>query len=223
MDLNNGIISVYKIKNGHENGVFWYNMTGYSSTIKTRSFLYLELKKAANLYLQGFTIEDIKQEALKENIFLLYSENRIKEIASTISERLKALDVELLHKLTKGTLETSKQVALFAILKTDRLFFEFMQEVYKEKYLIRDYLITDKDFAIFFQRKAEQSQRVAKWKDYTFYKLKQVYKRILIEAGFVKKNKKDVEITRPLMEQELVDHLNEKGDGIYLQAMLGGI
>jgi ribosomal protein S21 len=91
------------------------------------------------------------------------------------------------------------------------------------KYLIRDYLITDKDFAIFFQRKAEQSQKVAEWKDYTFYKLKQVYKRILTEAGFVKKNKKDVEITRPLMEQELIDHLNEKGDGIYLQAMLGGI
>ncbi|MGB4157471.1 MAG: BrxA family protein, partial [Caldicoprobacterales bacterium] len=60
-------------------------------------------------------------------------------------------------------------------------------------------------------------------KDYTFYKLKQVYKRILTEAGFVKKNKKDVEITRPLMEQELIDHLNGKGDGIYLQAMLGGM
>ncbi len=129
----------------------------------------------------------------------------------------------LLDKLANGNLETSKQVALYAILKTDRLFFEFMQEVYREKYLIRDYLITDKDFAIFFQRKAEQSQKVAEWKDYTFYKLKQVYKRILTEAGFVKKNKKDVEITRPLMEQELADFLNEKGDGIYLQAMLGGI
>ncbi len=129
----------------------------------------------------------------------------------------------LLDKLVNGNLETSKQIALYAILKTDRLFFEFMQEVYREKYLIRDYLITDKDFAIFFHRKAEQSQNVAEWKDYTFYKLKQVYKRILTEAGFVKKNKKDVEIIRPFIEQELADYLNAKGDGIYLQAMLGGI
>jgi hypothetical protein len=110
-------------------------MLGYRSTIKTRSFLYLELKKASDLYLQGFTLDDIKQKALQENIFSLNSENRNKEIASTVSERLQVLDKELLHKLTKGNLETSKQLALYAILKTDRLFFEFMQEVYREKYL----------------------------------------------------------------------------------------
>jgi len=198
-------------------------MLGYRSTIKTRSFLYLELKKASDLYLQGFTLDDIKQKALQENIFSLNSENRNKEIASTVSERLQVLDKELLHKLTKGNLETSKQLALYAILKTDRLFFEFMQEVYREKYLMRDYLISDKDFSIFFQKKAEQSQQVAAWKDYTLYKLKQVYKRILTEAGFVKKNNKNIEIIRPLIEQNLIDYLNEKGDGIYLQAMIGEI
>ena len=196
-------------------------MLEYKSTIKTRSYLYLEMKKAASLYLQGFSADDLRQKALDENIFSLNSENRIKEIASTVSERLEALDGKLLDRLANGNLETSKQVALYAILKTDRLFFEFMQEVYREKYLIRDYLIKDKDFAIFFQRKAEQSRKVAEWQDYTFYKLKQVYKRILVEAGFVKKNKTDVEITRPLIEQELAGHLNKKGDSIYLQAMLG--
>lgn len=198
-------------------------MLEYRSTIKARSFLYLELKKAANLYLQGLTSDDIRQKALEENIFLLNSENRIKEIASTVLERLQVLDEKLLHKLTTGNLETSKQLALYAILKTDRLFFEFMQEVYREKYLLRDYIITDKDFSIFFQKKAEQSQQVAAWKDYTLYKLKQVYKRILTEAGFVKKNNKNIEITRPLIEQDLIDYLNEKGNGIYLQAMIGEI
>ena len=198
-------------------------MLEYRSTIKARSYLYLELKKAANLYLQGFTLDDIRKKALDENIFSLNSENRIKEIASTILKRLGALDEILLIKLTKGDLEMSKQIALYAILKTDRLFFEFMQEVYREKYFIKDYLITDKDFAIFFNRKAEQSLQVAGWKDYTLYKLKQVYKRILTEAGFVNKKNKDIEITRPLIEQELANHLRQKGDNIYLQAMLGGI
>ncbi len=63
-------------------------MLEYKSTIKARSYLYLELKKAANLYLQGFSIDDIRQKALDENIFSLNSENRIREIASTVSERL---------------------------------------------------------------------------------------------------------------------------------------
>ncbi len=63
-------------------------MLEYKSTIKARSYLYLELKKAASLYLQGISTDDIKQKALDENIFSLNSENRIKEIASTVSERL---------------------------------------------------------------------------------------------------------------------------------------
>ncbi len=63
-------------------------MLEYKSTIKARSYLYLELKKASNLYLQGFSIDEIRQKALDENIFSLNSENRIREIASTVSERL---------------------------------------------------------------------------------------------------------------------------------------
>ncbi len=198
-------------------------MSQYKSTIKTRSFQYLELKKAATLYLEGFSANKIKQKALDENIFLLNSENRIKEIASTVAERIKPLDDFLLKKITTGNLETSKQLALYAILKTDRLFFEFMQEVYREKYVLKDYIITDKDFSIFFQRKAEQSEKVALWKDYTFYKLQQVYKRILLEAGLVKKNKKNIEIIRPIMEKDVIDHLKNKGEAVFLQAMLGEI
>ncbi len=198
-------------------------MLEYKSTIKARAFLYLEFKKAASLYLQGFSANEIKQKALRENIFLLNSENRIKEIASTITERIKVLDEYLLTKITKGNLETSKQLALYAVLKTDRLFFEFMQEVYREKYLLKDYIITNKDFSLFFQRKAEQSRRVASWRDYTFYKLQQIYKKILIEAGLAGKNKRNIEITRPIMEKDVIEHLKNKGDGIYLQAMLGEI
>ncbi len=198
-------------------------MQEYRSTIKARSFLYLELKKAAVLYLQGFSLEDIRKKALAENIFSLDTENRIKEIAATLSTRLQVLDEVLLHKLAAGDLETSKQIALYTILKTDRLFLEFMQEVYRDKFILKDYIITDQDFAIFFQRKAEQSDKVASWTDYTLYKLQQVYKRILIEAGLVKKNKKNVEIVNPLMEQELVDYLKQKGGSSYLQAMLGEI
>lgn len=198
-------------------------MEKYKSTIKSMAFLFLELKKASGLYLQGLKADEIKKKALEENIFLLDTENRIKEIASTVLKRIEVLDEFLLRKLTNGNLETSKQIALYAILKTDRLFFEFMQEVYREKYLLGDYIITDRDFNTFFQRKSEQSVQVASWKDYTLYKLKQVYKRTLLQAGFVKKNKKNIQIVKPLMEEDVVEHLKSKGDQIYLQAMLGEI
>jgi len=179
------------------------------------------MKKASNLHLQGLSIDEINQKALEDNIFLLNTENRIKEIASTIEDRMRALDEFLIKKIAQGNLETSKQITLYSILKTDRLFFEFMQEVYRDKYLLMDYIITNKDFGIFFQKKAEQSQRVASWEDYTYYKLGQVYKRILVEAGYARKNKTNIEITRPIMEKDIMDHLKDRGDHIYLQAMLG--
>ena len=196
-------------------------MEKYKTTLKSTSFLHIELKKAAKLYLQGMGISEIKKKAKDENVFMLKTENRINVVASAISERLSVLDDKLIDKLANETLETSKQITLYSIMKTDRLFFEFMQEVFKEKCLLQDYTITDKDFNIFFQNKAEQDSKVASWKDYTYYKLKQVYKRILMEAGFAKKNKKTLEITNPFISEELKKHLKDKGDKIYLEAMLG--
>ena len=107
-------------------------MPKYSSTIKTRGFLFHEAKKASTLYLQGFTFAEIMQKAVEENIFLLNTENRRKEIAATVLERIGTLDDFLHNKLVYGIQETGKQIVLYTINKTDRLFFEFMQEVYRE-------------------------------------------------------------------------------------------
>lgn len=198
-------------------------MLQYTSILKSRPYLYLELKKAIELIIQGFSIDDIKNKAIEENLFLVNTEARKREIASTVANRIKVLDNFIMDKIVNGNLQTSKQLALYSILKTDRLFFEFMIEVYKEKILLNDMNLTDKDLNIFFRRKAEQSEKIASWKDYTFYKLGQVYKRILKEAGFIRNNKKEIEILPQIMEEEVKEHLKNIGDVSYLEAMLGEI
>lgn len=198
-------------------------MLQYTSILKSRTYLYLELKKAVQLIIQGYSIDDIKIKSVDENIFSVNTEARKKEIASTVTNRIKVLDEVSMDKIANGSLQTSKQLALYSILKTDRLFFEFMKEVYKEKILLKDMLIIDKDFNIFFRRKAEQSEQIAGWKDYTFYKLTQVYKRILTEAGFVKNNRKEIEIIPQIMEEDVIEYLKAIGDSVYLEVMLGGI
>jgi hypothetical protein len=62
---------------------------------------------------------------------------------------------------------------------------------------------------------------VASWTDYTFYKLKQVYIRILFEAGFIKDQKKDREIVKPIIGEDVAYHLKEIGDTKYLNALIG--
>lgn len=193
----------------------------YRSTIKSMSYLYIETKKAASLMIQGFKDFEIKDMSIRENIFQVKSEARKKEVASITLKRLKILDEFLLNKLVNGNLETSKQITIYAIMKTDRLFFEFMNEVYRDKSILKEKYISDSDFNVYFQRKCEQSDTVAAWKEYTFYKLRQVITRVLFEAGFIKNQKGDKEIMIPIIEHDLAQHINEIGDVIYLKVMLG--
>lgn len=192
----------------------------YRSTIKSMSYLYIETKKASGLVLQGLKDFQIKDMSIKENIFQMKSEARKREVASMVLKRLKSLDEFLLNKLANGDLETSKQIVIYAIMKTDRLFFEFMNEVYRDKNILKEKYITDSDFNVYFERKCEQSDTVAAWKEYTFYKLKQVFIRILFESGLIKNKKGDKEITIPIIDYDLSQHLKEIGDGIYLEVML---
>ena len=193
----------------------------YKSTIKSRPYLYKETKKAASLINKGILLNELKEKSLEDNIFQVESETRKKELASIISARLKQLDPYLIDKIEKSNIETSKIIVLYAILKDDRLFFEFMNEVYKEKIILKDLYIRDKDFGVFFQNKREQSEKVASWSEYTFKKLKQVYIRILFECGLIANQKGDKEIKLPIVEKEVEDYIYKNDGRIYINAILG--
>ena len=193
----------------------------YKSTIKSRPYLYKETKKASSLINKGLSVEEIKEKSLEDNIFQLESEARKKEVASIITARLKNLDEHIIYSIENSNIETSKVLVLYAILKTDRLFFEFINEVYKEKILLKDLFIRDKDFGVFFQNKREQSEKVASWSEYTFKKLKQVYIRILFESGLIANQKGDKEIIVPIIENEIKEYLYSIGDKVYINAVLG--
>lgn len=193
----------------------------YKSTIKSRPYLYKETKKASSLINRGSRVEEIKGKSLEDNIFQLESEARKKEVASIITARLKSIDEHIIYNIENSNIETSKVLVLYAILKTDRLFFEFINEVYKEKILLKDLFIRDKDFGVFFQNKREQSEKVASWSEYTFKKLKQVYIRILFESGLIANQKGDKEIIVPIIENEIKEYLYSIGDKVYINAVLG--
>jgi len=193
---------------------------GYKSTIKSRPYFFLETKKASKLLLQGLTDTEIKQKSVDENLFRVSSEARKKEIASIVLKRLRELDEFMLRQLAKNSLEQGKLIVIYAIMKNDRLFFEFMNEVFREKLIIKEQCIEEKDFNIFFERKKEQSEKIAGWDDYTFYKIKQVYIRILFEAGLIK-GQKFRQIIKPLPDQSLVDHWVSIGEKAFANIFLG--
>lgn len=218
----NDIIKIV-VKNGPKESDIMNEKLEYRSTIKSMPFLYLEVKKAASLKIQGLSDIQIKEKSICDNIFQMNTEARKKEIASIALRRINILDDFLISKLVNGSVTVSKLINLYSIMKTDRLFFEFMKEVYAEKILIKEFCISDKDFNIYFQRKKEQSEKVATWKEYTFYKLKQVFIRILFESGLIKNQKDDREIIKPIINEDLRQHFKSIGDGYYIDVLLGEI
>lgn len=61
-------------------------------------------------------------------------------------------------------------MALLAIMKTNRLFLEFIEEVYLEKVQLGEQELESKDLRIFFNNKIEQSPKVAGWQESTVKK-----------------------------------------------------
>lgn len=176
-------------------------MKKYSAGIVSRPTFFRESIEVATLVNSGLEDKEIKRKLIDENYLKLPTPRRKKEISSAVFSRIKGLDAKEIEILVEGAIEEKKQLTLVSILKNDRLFLEFMIEVYLEKILLGQLDLKEADFNSFMRRKAEQSTDVAKWKDYTIYKIKQVYKRILEELGFIKSKDKDFEIVIPIVSE----------------------
>lgn len=194
----------------------------YSSIIKSRPLFYIETKRLAKLVIQGLNEIELKEQVINQNIFQVNTEQRKRDIASAILNRFNAIDDHLIKNIYISDIETSKIIVLYAILKTDLLFYEFMEEVFSEKLFYQDSTISDKDFNQFFEVKRQQSERVSSWKDYTLRKIKQVYIRILHEAGLIKNHRKQREIIIPIINQDILKYMRQTDDPKYINAIVGG-
>ncbi|MFB5088355.1 DUF1819 family protein [Psychrobacillus sp. PGGUH221] len=190
----------------------------YSSVLTGAGFMLYEVKQIALLKEQGFSDTEIKQKVLEENVFQYEKMSSIKRAFPYILKRVNVLDEILLQLIMKESLETAKIINLYAIMKSDRLFFEFMHEVIQEKLQKNDYLLEKKDVNSYFTAKAEQSDFIASWSETTIQKLKQVYKKILLETGMLK-SLKTGELNRLIIDEQIKCHLKLIDDERCVRAM----
>ena len=195
----------------------------YTATNTGRPFSFKAMIIGAKLKADGYTDKEIREKSKNENIFQSRSEHQRIKTASTVSKRLNMLDEQLINKLINGDSTTIKQIIIYSIMKSDRFFFEFMDEVYKDKIILREFIIKDSDINIFIKRKQEQIPQIAQWTESTLKKLKAQYLTMLQEANFIKRINGAIEIIPPVIDPSLYDHLLEIGDEAYLKAMIGEI
>jgi hypothetical protein len=190
----------------------------YSAKLTGASFLFFEFKQVIKLYQQGLSEKEIRERVIKENLFQFKQTSSLKRSLPSLIRRANVLDEKLRQMLLEGQLETGKAITLYAIMKTDRLFFEFMNEVIAEKFAENNYLLEKKDLNIFFTNKAEQNEKIAGWTDKTVKKLKQIYYKILFESGILR-DKKQGELNKLLLDEDLKKHLIYLGDRVFVRAI----
>ena len=176
----------------------------YSAGAVKLSFWFTEFRKVITLLRSGKTLQEIKALAVNENLFSAATSMRSGQIFSTVSARVMSLPDDY-HKLFEESgLETQKLIALLSIMETDALFFDFMNDIYKEKLIIGDTQITDADIRIFFADKRRQSEKVSGWTDATLIRLRKCYKTYLSEAGLLERGVGDRKIIKPLIDDKFV-------------------
>lgn len=193
----------------------------YSAGLVSQSFWFVEIKKIIKLINDGMTEEEIKKLCINENLFGAMKEYRAKRIYGYIWNRTKRLDKAMIELFCSSDIATQKVINLISILKSDRLFLEFMFEVYREKNILGVNVIEDSDVNIFFKNKEIQSEDVAAWSDATKRRLRSIYINYLIDSNFLTVVEKKKTITPPILDIALERYLEANGDDTILKAITG--
>ncbi|MBR3244377.1 MAG: DUF1819 family protein [Parasporobacterium sp.] len=193
----------------------------YSASSVKYSFWFVETRETARL-LKDRTLDETRIYICEENIYQQKDQSRIINEFGCISRRLEAIPESLRDLLLRADIATAKLVVLISAMASDRLLFEFVNESFREKVRLGDEEFIDADLNIFFNNKAEQSAVIKDWTEGTVKKLKQKYKRFLIDAGLLKKeNTKRILIEKPYIDPELRNVLITESMAGYLYALTG--
>lgn len=193
----------------------------YSAGMVKLSFWFAEFRKVIELLSNGKTLPEIKQMNVQENIFSAPTQARAIQIFNTVSTRVKGLDSSFYAVFAKSDISTQKFIALIAVMQTDSLFFDFVYEVYREKLILGIDELADSDVGIFFKNKQLQSEKVAKWTDYTLKRLGTCYKTMLMEAGLIDQGTGTRKILKPILDKDLEECLKVNGMETTLRALTG--
>ena len=188
----------------------------YFASMTREPFLFYEMRGTARLLLEGLTDKEIIAEVIRDNLYQYPTERSLKKVASCCLRRLHALgDRALIEILATYPVEEAKQVCLYAMMKQDRLVWEFMVSVIGAKNLAGERNFSKMDLNVFFMQLQEQNDTIAKWSDATIQKLKQVLLKTLVECDYLDSTKS--EILNPIyLYPALENGIRSNGDDIVL-------
>ena len=196
-------------------------MRRYSAGAVKHCFWFAEFRKAVTFLENGLTWEEIRTRSEQENIFGSSTPRRAAEMLQVVSARIRSLDQSFRPVFLHGDIATQKTIALIAAMTWDRLFFDLVYEVIRDKLMIGSDELTDSDVRTFFRIVQQRDSTAAKWTDQTCTKLAGSYKTMLYESGVTNKARTRRKIYRPVLNKELEQWLKTHELSVMIRALTG--
>jgi hypothetical protein len=176
----------------------------YKLSFTAASLSLSESVKIAEVFL-GCQDWDETTRIIKENNLLQSRTNsRTTRVLHELIPRLKNLSMKQIELLAEGDLKEQKHLLWFAICKTYSFIQEFAIEVLHEKFMSLNLEITELDYTVFFNRKADWHEELETITPMTKYKLKQVIFRILKQVELLSADNKIIQV---MLSSRLIDVL----------------
>lgn len=190
----------------------------YNGGLTREQFLFYEIRTVASLLTQGLSRKEILSTVLADNLFQFPTERMVSSILTTCFKRIDALDSEtLVSELANAPADVAKQINLYAMMKYNRIVWDFMTTVIAEKYRTQEFEFSKKDLNLFFFQLQEQNDAIASWSDSTISKIKQVLTKTLVECEYLD-SPKATKLNMISIAPELEDELRANNDVAALAA-----
>lgn len=192
--------------------VFSKKESTYSASMTREQFMFYEMKITAQLLADGFTVDEIVEHVITENLFQYPTEKSCKRMAVGCIRRLGFLSEELIKVLANAATDEARQICLYALMKQNRLVLEFMVNVIGEKYRTQNLHFTKLDVNEFFASLQEQNDVIASWSEATIKKLKSVLVKLLVDNEYLENTKaEDLQPVwlYPVLENSIREQLDE--------------
>lgn len=190
----------------------------YNGGLTREQFLFYEVRTVACLIQQGLDHDEILKRIIRENLFQFPTERMVSSIANSCFKRIDALNSDILVQcLATAPLDVAKQINLYAMMKFNRIVWDFMITVIAEKYRTQDFEFSKKDLNVFFFRLQEQDDTVASWSNNTIEKIKQVLVRTLVECEYLD-SVRATQLNPVTISPELEDEIKANNDTAALPA-----
>ena len=193
----------------------------YSAGIVSKGFWFLEFKKFLEFLKDGKNENEIRKMQEEENIFSAPSKDYGKRIISEINKRIKVLPKEIKELFFESDTGTQKVINLLSIMGTDKLFFEYVYNSYRNELLLRTKEYNPGIVMKFLKEKAEQNEEVAKFNETTLKRMQRTYGNYLKEAGLLEEKNKEILYGKVYLDYELEKLLRENNMEIYIKTLKG--